>query len=216
MERIQVQAAPRETASKGHLKSLRAEGMVPATVYGQKDAAKSVSVDAKDITAVVQSATGLNTLIDLAVEGNKETVIIKQLERDILLADRFTHIDFLRISLKDKLEVQVPVILTGEAAGVKEGGILQQSLREVSLKCLPTDIPEHLELDVTNLGVGESLSVAELAVPEGSEFISEPDETVVTVVAPRMAEDAAEEGEAEEAQRETEAGEENAAPEDAE
>jgi large subunit ribosomal protein L25 len=196
MERMQVEAAPRVKASKGLLNSLRAEGKVPGTVYGQQDAAVSVSVDAKEITRIVQSATGLNTLVDLALEGKKETVIMKELKRNILLPERYVHVDFLRISLKDKLEVQVPVVLTGEAAGVKEGGIIQQSLREVALKCLPTAIPESLELDITNLGVGESLTVAELKVPEGTEFISEPDETVVTVVAPRMVEDAEEGAEA--------------------
>ena len=197
MERMQVKAAPRVKASKGLLNSLRAEGKVPGTVYGQQDAAVSVSVDAKDITRIVQSATGLNTLVDLALEGKKETVMMKELKRNILLPERYVHVDFLRISLKDKLEVQVPVVLTGEAAGVKEGGIIQQSLREVALKCLPTAIPESLELDITNLGVGESLTVADLKVPEDTEFISEPDETVVTVVAPRLAEET-QEGEAEE------------------
>lgn len=191
MERLQVQAVNRVVAApKGHLNKLRAQGMVPAIVYGQKAAPVSVTVNTKDINAIVQSAGGLNTLVDLTVDGKKDTVMIKELTRDILLSERFTHVDFLRISLKNKLEVQVHIVLIGEAEGVKDGGIVQQPLREVALKCLPSDIPDSLELDITNLKVGESLSVADLKVPLGTEFITDASEAVVTIVASRVNEEA--------------------------
>ncbi|MCW3489123.1 50S ribosomal protein L25/general stress protein Ctc [Dethiobacter alkaliphilus] len=195
MERVQVQAVPREKVTKSQLKELRNSGMVPGIVYGQKDDAVAIAVDSKDIISILQSAAGTNSLVDLAVEGNKETVIIKELVEDIFIQDRFTHVDFLRISLKDKLEVQVPVIFTGDAVGVKEGGTLQPLLREVSLKCLPTEIPESIELDISNLSVGETLTVGDLTVPASAELLNEADEAVVSVAAPRMAEEAAEEGE---------------------
>ncbi|MBS4031878.1 MAG: 50S ribosomal protein L25/general stress protein Ctc [Clostridiales bacterium] len=187
MERMQVQAKPRTTSSKGQLKKLRSEGLVPGIVYGKDTEATAVAVQSKDIHTIIHSASGANTLVDLAVGGKTETVIIKELERDILLQDRFTHVDFLQISLKDKLEVQVPVVLTGEAPGVKDGGIVQQSLREVALKCLPTEIPDQVELDISNLGMGETLTVGDLNVPAGSEFISDAHEAVVTIVALRVA-----------------------------
>lgn len=202
MERLQVQAVNRVvTTPKGHLNKLRAQGMVPAIVYGQKEVPVSVTVHAKDINAIVQSAGGLNTLVDLTVDGKKDTVMIKTVTRDILLSERFTHVDFLRISLQDKLEVQVHIVLVGEAEGVKDGGIVQQPLREVSLKCLPSDIPDSLELDITCLKVGESLSVADLKVPPGTEFITDASEAVVTIVALRVA--AVEEGATEPAAADT-------------
>lgn len=190
MERMQVVAQPRAVVTKGQLNALRKAGSVPGVVYGRKTEPISVAVDSKDITAILQSPSGANTLVDLTVDGNKETVMIKDLERDFLLTDHYIHVDFLRISLLDKLEVQVPITLIGEAAGVKEGGILQQSLREVALKCLPTSIPDNLELDVSGLALGESLTVADLVVPADSEFLSEADEVIVSIVAPRVEEEA--------------------------
>lgn len=192
MERMQVQAKLRTTSSKGQLKKLRSEGLVPGIVYGKNTDATAVAVDSKDIHTIVHSASGANTLVDLAVDGKTETVIIKELERDIFLQDRFTHVDFLQISLKDKLEVQVPVILIGEALGLKEGGIVQQALREVTLTCLPTEIPDQIELDISNLGLGETLTVGDLKVPAGSEFISDTHEAVVTMGAPRVSEESQE------------------------
>lgn len=190
MERIQVTAMPRTVASKGHLKQLRDAGQVPGIVYGQNEDPANVAVDAKDIIRILQAAGGANTLVELTLGDKNATVMIKALERDILLPDRFTHVDLLRISLKDKLDVQVPVILTGDAAGLGEGGVVQQVLREVSLKCLPTDIPESIELDISALQLGESLSVADLRIPSGSELLTDPAEAVVTIAAPRAAEDA--------------------------
>jgi large subunit ribosomal protein L25 len=125
--------------------------------------------------------------------------MVKQLDREILQHDRFTHVDFVSISLKDKLEVHIPVILIGEPVGVRDGGILQQSLREVTVKCLPTQIPEQIELDVSSLGVGESLFVNELNVPDGSELLNDSQDVVVTLVPPRVAEEGAEAAETAEA-----------------
>lgn len=189
MERMQVVAKPRATTTKGQLRQLRNEGQVPGVVYGRNNDPISVVVDSKDITAILHSPSGANALVDLEIDGSKATVMLKDLKRDVMLADRYISVDFVRISLLEKLEVQVPIMLTGDAVGVKEGGILQQLLREVALKCLPTNIPEQLELDVAQLGVGESLAVADLAVPEDSELLSGEDETVVTISAPRIEEE---------------------------
>ncbi|NLP37340.1 MAG: 50S ribosomal protein L25/general stress protein Ctc [Firmicutes bacterium] len=197
MERLQIQAQPRAISTKGQLKELRKAGLVPGVVYGQKEEPIAIAVDAKDINAILNSPTGTNTLVDLSLDGEPATVIMKELTRDILVSDRYLHVDFLRISLTERLELQIPIVLVGDAAGVKEGGILQQSLREVTLKCLPTNIPEQIELDVSELQMGESLTVADLIMPEDTEVVSELDEVVVTVVAPR----------AEEPEEEEEAGE---------
>lgn len=210
MERLQIKAQPRTVFTKGHLKQLRRTGFVPGIVYGKKEEPVPVAVDAKDITAILNAPTGVNTLVDLAIEGHAPTtVIMKELARDILISDRYLHVDFMRISLTDKLELNIPIVLAGEAPGVKEGGVLQQTLREVTLKCLPTNIPEQIELDISGLQMGESLTVADLTVPEDTEIVSDLEEVIVTVVAPQTEEPAAEEGiEAEEEPAEAEADEE--------
>lgn len=198
MERMQVQAQPRFTTTKGQLKELRRKGLVPGVLYGKKEEPISLTVDSRDINAILNSPTGLNTVIDLNLDGTKTTVMIKELTRDALQPDRFIHTDFIRISLQDKLEVQVPIVLTGEAQGVKEGGILQILLREVTLRCLPTNIPEKIEADVSELQMGDTLTVTDLVLPSDTEIVSEPDEVVASIVAPRVEEEpeeAAEEGE---------------------
>ncbi len=198
MERLHVVAKPRATSTKSQLRQLRRDGYVPGVVYGRNSEPVNITVDSKDIVAILNTPTGINTLVDLEVDGSKTLAIIKELQRDILVPDRFISVDFMRVSLRDKLEVQVPVVLMGEAAGVKEGGVLQQLLREVTLKCLPTSIPEQLELDISELAVGESLTVADLTIPEDSEMITDAEEIVVTVTAPRLEleEEAVEEEEA--------------------
>ena len=115
MERMQVQAQPRFTTTKGQLKELRRKGLVPGVLYGKKEELVSLTVDSRDINAILNSPTGLNTIIDLNLDGTKTTVMIKELMRDALQPDLFIHTDFIRISLQDKLEVQVPIVLTGEA-----------------------------------------------------------------------------------------------------
>ncbi|MCR3921291.1 MAG: 50S ribosomal protein L25/general stress protein Ctc [Firmicutes bacterium] len=189
MERMQIVAQPRVPATKGQLSKLRSAGYVPGVIYGRKTEPLTVAVDSKDITAILHSPSGANTLIDVAVDGGTATVMIKELKREIILTDRFVHVDFVRINLLDKLEVNVPIVLIGEAVGVKEGGVMQQSLREVALTCLPTNIPEHIELDISSLVVGDSLTVADIVAPEGSEFLSEENEVIVSILSPRLEEE---------------------------
>jgi large subunit ribosomal protein L25 len=189
MERIQIRAEARPVSTRGRLRRFRGAGLIPGIIYGRGKEAVPVVVDGKDLVNVLALPTGMNTLVDLTVDGERDTVMIRELVREILYQDRFSHVDFLRISLNEKLEVQVPVHLTGEAEGVREGGILQQAMREVILKCLPTEIPEQVELDISNLAVGQSLTVADLAVGAAMEIVSDPSELVVTVLAPRIVEE---------------------------
>ncbi len=189
MERVEVSAKTRTVASKGQLRQLRADGFVPGVVYGRKKDTIPVTVESKDLVSVMGQASGMNTLVDLVVEGGKDTVMVKELKRDILYHDRFTHVDFIRISLEDKLEVHVPIHLTGEPESIKDGGVVSHSLREVSLKCLPTEIPELLELDISGLAIGQSLTVADLVIPAESEMLADASEVIVTVLAPRIVEE---------------------------
>lgn len=190
MESMQLNAQSRKASSKGHLKQLRAHGFVPGIVYGKKEAPVMAAVDSKDLVSILQSPAGTNTLVNLTLDGRTATVMIKELKRDIIRRDRFLHIDFIRISPEDKIEVGVPVVLSGEAAGVRNGGVLQQHLWEVLLKCLPANIPDNLELDISELGVGESLTVHDLEVPAGGEIMADADSVVVSVTAPPAADEA--------------------------
>jgi large subunit ribosomal protein L25 len=193
MERVTLKAQMRDGVGKGPAKSLRRSGVVPAVVYGRGREPKPVAVDARALDAALQTHAGRNVLIDLDMpNGGAEptTVIVKAAQRDIF-RHNLIHVDFHVISLTDTIELSVTVILKGTAKGISEGGIVEQHLRTVLVECLPTQVPDQLELDVTELIVGRSLHASDLTVPDGVRMLTNPDEVVVTVVAPRIHEEAA-------------------------
>ncbi|MDR7521641.1 MAG: 50S ribosomal protein L25 [Armatimonadota bacterium] len=194
MERVTLKARPREALGKGAARSLRRQGLVPAVVYGRGRDPQAVAVDAKALSEALHTHAGMNVLIDLEVPdgdgAEPTTVVVKETQRDIF-RHHLIHVDFHAISLTETIEMHVPVVLKGTARGVAEGGVLEHHLREVLVKCLPTQIPDQLELDVTELLVGRSLHASDLVVPEGVTLLTPPDEVIVTVVAPRVHEEAA-------------------------
>jgi large subunit ribosomal protein L25 len=118
------------------------------------------------LNQAVNTSAGYNILLDLDINGEKkETVMIKEIKKDVIRKELLTHIDFIRVSLKDKLEVNVPVVIVGEPEGAKEGGIPQIQLREITLLSLPTEIPESISVDVSALGIGDSLAVKDISSP---------------------------------------------------
>ena len=122
--------------------------------------------------------------------------MFKDIERHLIQKDKVMHVDFIRISMTDQIEVAVQLTFTGEPEGVKQGGILQVILREVAVKCLPTDIPETIEVDLSNLNIGESITAGSLSLPPDVELITAPEELLAQVLAPEMEEEpAAEAGE---------------------
>jgi large subunit ribosomal protein L25 len=217
MERFKIEALPRKLGSKGSRKQLRAGGRVPAVVYGRGEPVH-VSLASTDIKRALGTAAGLNVLLDLEIKGNNgsslEMVMLKELQRHPLKQDFFIHADFIRISLKDSLEVSAPLNFMGEPEGVKEGGVLQILLREISIRCLPGDIPEYIDVPVGNLDIGDVLTVADLELPEEIEILNELDESVASVLMPQMEEEEEEvEGEEVEVEVETEEEGDVAAPE---
>lgn len=202
MERIKIEALPRRKGSKGDRKELRRRGLVPAIIYGRGVDPLLVSVDSIDLKKALSQA-GANVLLDMEIKDNnfatQQTVIVKELQRHSIQKDLILHADFLRISMEDKLEVNVPLHFTGEARGVKGGGVLQVLLREVAVRCLPADIPEYINVEVDDLDVGDALTVADLKVPPGVELLEDPGEVVVSVLAPAIEEEAVEEEEVAEA-----------------
>jgi large subunit ribosomal protein L25 len=183
----------REGTGKGVARKLRAAGRIPGNCYGQRKA-QSVSVDPRALDYLIKhSASGMNTLIDLKVEGgggfDGKQVLLKELQRDPV-SNEPLHADFFAVDLTHKLDVAVPVHLTGTAVGVSMGGgILDQVLREIHLECLPDAIPEEIAVDVSELDIGMSIHVRDLDIPRGSELISDGDLSVASVLAPKAAEE---------------------------
>ncbi|HUT86186.1 MAG TPA: 50S ribosomal protein L25, partial [Elusimicrobiales bacterium] len=171
---------------------------IPAVVYGGGKDPINIIIDQKDVDVLVK--VGTNTVIDLELSGGTEKVILKEIKYHVVDSS-LLHADFQRISMDKKLDVSVPVRIIGEALGIKtHGAILDHSLREIKLRCLPTNIPHDIVIDVSALNIGETVKVSDVKVPSGVELTEEPlDKPIVHLIIPRGEEVEApkEEGEAE-------------------
>ena len=188
MERVSLSAAARTATGKNAVKKIRKNGLVPAILYGRARESVPLAVDRKGLLGALATG-GRNVLIDLMVthdgESESNTVMIREIQRDHLRRE-ILHVDLHQIILTEKLEARVPVMLEGMPEGVASGGgILEPHLREVEIRCLPTQIPDHLTANVAHLAVGDSLHVRDLVVPEGIEILTPPEEVLVSVVAPK-------------------------------
>ncbi|HZZ40644.1 MAG TPA: 50S ribosomal protein L25 [Acidobacteriaceae bacterium] len=177
-----VSAMPREGKfNKNAARRVRAKGKVPAVVYGAAQPAVAVEVDPKQIQKILHSAAGHNSIFDLEVSGSTAKVMIVDWQYEPIKGN-LIHIDFKRIALDKPIRVEVPIQLTGIAVGVKtQGGIMDQMLREVEIECLPSDIPENIGVDVTNLTFGMVLRVSDLPHSSSLRFLT-PEETPVAHV----------------------------------
>jgi large subunit ribosomal protein L25 len=175
-------ASRRDGAGKGVARKLRAAGRVPAVLYGRGADPQPISVDARDLTHVMHG--GANVLVDLVVDGDEHLAMPREVQRDHIKG-RYFHVDFLAVSRTEKVMVNVPVRVIGEAAGVKMGGVLEHHLWEIHVECFPTDVPEAIEADVSALEIGDSIRVGDLTAPAGATITSDPDESVVAVAQPQ-------------------------------
>lgn len=183
-------ASSRADAGKGVARKLRAAGSVPGVLYGHDTAPVRLVVDARDLTRVLHTSAGANVLVDLVIDGKEHLAMPREVQRD-RIRDLFIHVDFLAVSRTEKVTVTVPIRLVGTAVGVKEGGILDHHLWEVSVSCLPGEVPEHVDADVSGLGIGDHVSVADLGVPSGVTILTAAAEIVASVVVPAAVEAAA-------------------------
>ncbi|MCS7173679.1 MAG: 50S ribosomal protein L25 [Armatimonadetes bacterium] len=194
MERVHLVAEVRRKLGKEAARKLRAAGKVPAILYGRGIEPIPLAVDAKALEAVLRTAAGVNVLLDVVIRENgaerSELAMIAEVQRHLLRRD-LLHVDLHRVSLEERVRARVPLVLRGEAVGVRAGGVLEQHLREVEIEALPTELPAHLEVDVGGLEVGETLHVRDIRVPAGVTVLTSGEETVVTVVAAEEAEEAA-------------------------
>ncbi len=206
MATVELKAKLREGVGKGKARKLRAAGFIPGVVYGEGEESRAIAVSYKDFHPVLHTVARENVILDLKIEGAEDKeikAIIREIQyhpvrRDIL------HVDFQHISMTKEITVNVPVEVVGEPVGVKtKGGILETILREVEVECLPANIPDRIVIDVSELDVGDSLQVSDLHV-ENARIISDPESTVVTVVAPTVVEEKPAEVEAEAAEEKPE------------
>lgn len=178
-----LEAQPRTSGNKNAARRVRREGKVPAVLYGAGKDAVPVTLDPRQVARILNSQTGYNTIFDLALDGGERTkamIVDWQYEP---IKGALLHIDLKRIAMDRALKVNVPIVLRGEAAGVKQqGGILEQILREVEIECLPSDIPSSIEADVSELVFGKVLRVADLAHSDKLKFLSDPNQPVAHVI----------------------------------
>lgn len=177
-----LEAQPRTPGTKNDARRVRRGGKVPAVIYGAGKAALSVSVDPRQVTRILHSQTGHNTVFDLAVDGERTKAMIVDWQYEPIKGS-LLHIDLKRIAMDQKLRVNVPIELVGESAGVKQqGGILEQIAREVEVECLPGDIPNQIELNVSELVFGVVLRVADLPKSDKIKVLTDPDQPVVHII----------------------------------
>lgn len=186
MEKLKIKAETREVGKKGLNRRLRKDGFIPAVLYGHGDDPMALSVNSKEFTTKIK-ALGLNVLIELDVPGgsqNPHVVMLKDYQTDSLKR-KITHIDLLKINLKEKVTVKIPLKLVGKAVGLAKGGLVEQARRELEVECLPGNIPEVIEVDITELDVGSSLHINQIKLPHGVEVPHDVDFAIVSIVVPR-------------------------------
>ena len=211
MSEFKRAAENRSEAGKGAARRLRASGRVPAVLYGHGTKPQHLSVDARQFGQALRTDAGVNVLISLEVGRDQHLTLAKEIQRHPVKGT-LIHVDFIQVRRGEKVHVQVPVHLVGEAPGAREGGILDQDLYQLNVEAEVTAVPEAVDADVSGLGIGDVLRVADLKAPDGAVILDDPEASVVSVVAPTVeAEPEAEEAEEGEAAEGAEA----AAPEGA-
>lgn len=204
---VVLNAQNRSDLKKSETKRLRFNGQVPAIVYGKKMESQPVSVDSIELLKTIRD-NGRNAIISLSVDGGgkRHQVIVNDLQMDSLKGD-ITHADFFEVDMQSEMDADVPVHLEGEAVGTQDGGIVQHSLYQLSVRALPTEIPEAIEVNIESLAIGDSIQVRDLSEGKKYEINNEPEEVVVSILPPALnnepdEQQEQEEGEAAEADQE--------------
>lgn len=192
-----LSAGKREIKNRGYLNQLKRNGQVPAIVYGKGEESISITLQQRQLNRVF-SLHGSRGIFSLEIEGESKPVmaLIREIQRNPV-SGQLIHLDFLTVSLDEKINSNVGILLNGEEEIMKKGGILQSGLKEVEVLCFPQDLPEYLAADISSLEIGDVLHAADLALPAGVEILSDMDSVIASVLAPSKA-SAADEEEGEE------------------
>ncbi|MEO0093393.1 MAG: 50S ribosomal protein L25 [candidate division WOR-3 bacterium] len=186
-----IKAEIRETKGKSHSRKLRQNGLVPAILYGRGEEPKKLVINGKEFSKLLDTIKGKSPIIDLELAGEPVKCVIKLIQRHPITLN-LLHVDFQKVHAREKISVAVPVILKGidQSIGIKAGGILDHHLREIPIKAEVSKIPEHIEVDITNLKLGHSIHIADIKMPD-VEFMLPADTTIVSILAPRKVEEVA-------------------------
>lgn len=193
---VKLSATKRTGGGKGDARKARAAGLVPAVVYGRGEETRAIMVDAHELERLFSRVHYENTLIELDIEGEGQVRVLVREVQSHAFRNEVLHVDFYQIHANEKITVDVPIRLHGNPPGVKAGGILQHVLTNLELSCLPGEIPEQIDLDVSELEIGSSVHVRELPLPKGVESQVDGERVVVTLSPPMVSTEAAAEGEA--------------------
>lgn len=185
MATVSFNATARDVSGKGAARSLRRQGQVPAVIYGHGRDPQPLSLNARDLDKLLGHIQAESTVIEVSVGGQTAKTLIREIQRHPIKR-QILHVDFQALVAGEKVTVSIPIVLTGVSEGVRlEGGVLDQTLRELEIKVDPSNIPDHVELDVTNMVIGDSLHVSDIKLPEGVEVLDDPETSVAVLAAPR-------------------------------
>ena len=184
-----LNAKPRQDIGKGVARKLRAAGEVPGVIYGSGRPPQPLTVNAREFDRLAERVRITSTVIELALDGKTARTLIRELQRDPIKRS-VIHVDFQELVAGEKVTVSVPLRFVGTAEGVKsDGGILEETMHQLEVTCDPSNIPDHIDVDVTPLTIGHSLHVGDLTLPEGVEVVDDPEQTVAVVSAPKVEEE---------------------------
>lgn len=191
MATAQLSAQARGNGGKGVARKLRGDGRVPAIVYGHGREPQALSINTRELERLLDHISAENTVIDLDIDGKASRTLIREIQRHPFKR-QILHVDFQELVAGEKVTVSIPIVLMGVPDGVRmDGGILDQTMRELEVEVDPSNIPNHVELDVTKLTIGSSIHVSDLSLPEGVDVLDDPDASVCVVSAPRAVVEAA-------------------------
>jgi large subunit ribosomal protein L25 len=182
-ERMKLQVRERERRGSADARRLRKEGYIPGVLYGDGKQPHAICVEERELRRVLTGPSGLHAILDVVLEGQKSThaSILKDYQQDPLRG-HISHVDLQEVRLDQPIQASVNVQLIGEPEGVKEGGVLSQVQREINVEALPMEIPEHIELDVSGMAIGDTLRLSDLPEREGVKYLDNPEETVLATV----------------------------------
>src|SRR6266700_3130975 len=190
-KQVKLKAEPRATVGRSAVRKLKARGVIPAIIYGGKDKPLPLQVAGRDINAMMSHASGENILVELEIAGEKSsrTALVQEVQHSPVGGD-IRHLDFHAISMDETIEAEVPLEPIGTANGVKNfGGLLEQSLRALTIECLPRDLPDRITVDISQLNIGDSIHVRDIQLPSGVTAKVPVDLTAFSVLAPVVEEE---------------------------
>lgn len=187
MASAQLKASPRSDVGKGAARTLRRDGKVPAVIYGHARDPQPLAIDQRELERLLSQIAAESTVIELSLDGTTARTLIREIQRHPYKR-QILHVDFQELVAGEKVTVNVPILLVGTPEGVRtEGGILDQTMRELAILVDPADIPAHIDVDVNALTIGRSVHVSDLTLPPGVEVMEDEDATICVVSAPRAA-----------------------------